>query len=110
VHLGDEVLDYDPALLDVKQVDVVESFTGQRFSVFSDADLSTSEAKNLIVLVWLCRQQAGETDLKIGDVNFPWLSTWIEIVEDPTDQPVDGDEPVPTVPATEESLAGSVTG
>ena len=110
IHVGDDVLAYDPAKLTNKDARELERFTGQRMSVFMDSELSVSDADHVTALVWLARRQAGESALLPADVEFPFASTWIEEVADPTDATAPGAAVVPTVPLPTPKEAGKKTG
>jgi len=110
IHVGDDVLAYDPAKLTNKDARELERFTGQRMSVFMDSELSVSDADHVTALVWLARRQAGESALLPADVEFPFASTWIEEVADPTDATAPGAAVVPTVPQPTPKEAGKKTG
>jgi hypothetical protein len=110
IHVGDDVLAYDPAKLTNKDARELERFTGQRMSVFMDAELSVSDADHVTALVWLARRQNGESTLMPADVEFPFASTWVEEVPDPTDAAAPGAAVVPTVPLPTPKEAGKKTG
>jgi hypothetical protein len=97
----DTVYEFDPASITNKEAKQVERFTGQRISHFQDRDLIASDADNVTMLVWLARRRNGEADLKLEDVEFRMSDVSVEDADDPTDEPVAGDPPVPTVPPVE---------
>jgi hypothetical protein len=107
--VGDDTYEFDPADMTNKEAKQVELFSGQRISHFQNRDLVASDADNVTMLVWLARRRNGEPDLKLEDVEFRLTDVSVEDADDPTDKPVPGDAPVPTVPP-EESGDGSEPG
>jgi hypothetical protein len=87
---------FEEGSLSNKEGKAIERFSGQRISVFQDAELSTSDIDHATVLVWLCRRRNGEPDLLLDDVDFDLSKVTVERTDDPTEQPAPGQPADPT--------------